>query len=166
MEIVVDTSVIIAVIANEPEKASIVRQTRGMTLIAPHSVHWEIGNAFSAMLKRKRITLEQARQAIEIYKTIPIRFVDVELERALEISDEFNVYAYDAYIIQCAVQHRQPVMALDGGYNLEALAYSVKATFNVLLGDKEIDDPIGVPSRSYSPEIEPLIKKIKRVHGL
>jgi len=115
MEIVVDTSVIIAVIANEPEKASIVRQTRGMTLIAPHSVHWEIGNAFSAMLKRKRITLEQARQAIEIYKTIPIRFVDVELERALEISDEFNVYAYDAYIIQCAVQHRQPVMALDGG---------------------------------------------------
>ena len=113
MEVIVDTSVIIAVIANEPEKVAIIRQTRGAALVAPLSVHWEIGNAFSAMLKRRRITLEQVHQAIEIYKTIPIRFVDIEMKLALEISNEFNIYAYDAYIIQCAVQYKQPLMALD-----------------------------------------------------
>jgi len=113
MEIVLDTSVIIAVIANEPEKAAIVRQTRGVTLVAPRSVHWEIGNAFSAMLKRGRITLEQAQQAIKIYRAIPIRFVEIELESALEIADELKIYAYDSYIIQCAIQYKRPLMALD-----------------------------------------------------
>ncbi len=52
MDIVLDTSVIIAVIANEPEKRVLIRLTKGAELIAPQSVHWEIGNAFSAMLKR------------------------------------------------------------------------------------------------------------------
>ena len=113
MDVIIDTSVIIAVIANEPEKAAIVRQTRGTTLVAPRSVHWEIGNAFSAMLKRQRITLEQARQAIEIYKTISIRFVEVELEQALEISDELGIFAYDAYLLQGALKYKMPLLALD-----------------------------------------------------
>lgn len=55
MEIVVDTSVIIAVIVDEPEKARLIESTKGASLIAPGSLYWEIGNAFSAMLKRKRI---------------------------------------------------------------------------------------------------------------
>jgi len=44
MDVTVDTSVVIAVIANEPEKQSLIRMTEGADLIAPHSVHWEIGN--------------------------------------------------------------------------------------------------------------------------
>lgn len=56
MDIVIDTSVIIAVIANEPEKGDLVELTKGANLIAPLSVHWEIGNAFSAMLKRRKAT--------------------------------------------------------------------------------------------------------------
>jgi len=52
MDIVVDTSVLIAVIANEPEKDRLIRQTTGADLLAPPSCHWEIGNAFSAMLRR------------------------------------------------------------------------------------------------------------------
>ena len=60
MDIVIDTSAIIAVIANEPEKEALVELTTGADLIAPRSVHWEIGNAFSAMLRRERIKVEQA----------------------------------------------------------------------------------------------------------
>lgn len=113
MNIVVDTSVIIAVIANEPEKDSLVRLTRGADLLAPHSVHWEIGNAFSAMFKRNRVTLEQALKAIQAYNKIPIRFVDVELERSLEIAETSNIYAYDAYLIRCALRFRSPLISLD-----------------------------------------------------
>jgi len=113
VNIVVDTSVIIAVIANEPEKDSLVRLTRGADLLAPHSVHWEIGNAFSAMFKRNRVTLEQALKAIQAYNKIPIRFVDVELEQSLEIAETSNIYAYDAYLIQCALKFRSPLISLD-----------------------------------------------------
>lgn len=72
MNIVIDTSALIAVIADEPERPKLIEVTIGTDLIAPQSVHWEIGNAFSAMFKRKRISLEQAEQALEIYHQIPI----------------------------------------------------------------------------------------------
>jgi hypothetical protein len=43
MNIAVDTSVIIAVIANEPERATLVELTKGADLIAPLSVHYFFG---------------------------------------------------------------------------------------------------------------------------
>lgn len=113
MDIVIDASVIIAVIANEPLKAKLIEQTKGADLIAPHSVHWEIGNAFSAMLRRGRITLEQALEALDAYRRIPIRFVDVELEESLRIADRLKIYAYDAYLVQCALKYKAPLLSLD-----------------------------------------------------
>ena len=98
MELVADTSTIITVIANEPEKPLLIAKTQGYDLVAPESLYWEIGNAFSAMIKRGRITLEQATAAIEIYKQIPIDLLDVDLEQALELVDKHKVYAYDAYM--------------------------------------------------------------------
>ena len=114
MNVVVDTSVIIAVIADEPEKGVLVELTQGVDLIAPHSVHWEIGNAFSAMFKRRRVTLDQALRAIQAYGKIPIRFVDVELERSLEIAETLGICADDAYLIRCALRYRSPLISLDG----------------------------------------------------
>lgn len=113
MDVVIDASAIIAVIANEPERDALVELTKGVDLIAPHSIYWEIGNAFSAMLKRKRITLEQILKAIEIYIRIPIMFVDVELEEALEIADTLGIYAYDAYLLRCALKYNCPLISLD-----------------------------------------------------
>lgn len=122
MDVVVDTSTVIAVIANEPEKPALVAKTRGYDLIAPHSLYWEIGNAFSAMLKRGRISLSQAKAAVEIYEQIPIHLVDVDLTQALDIVDTYKVYAYDAYMMACALNHGCPMLTLDGG-----LAYAAKA---------------------------------------
>jgi len=115
VDLVVDASVIIAVIANEPVKPALVEQTVGATLLAPASVHWEIGNAFSAMLKRKRITLEQANAAVQVFHSIPIRWLDVELEDALSLSVRLDIYAYDAYIIAAAQKQKCRILALDGG---------------------------------------------------
>jgi predicted nucleic acid-binding protein len=113
MDMVIDTSAIIAVIANEPEKEALVELTTGADLIAPRSVHWEIGNAFSAMLRRERIKVEQAIQAVRLYQQIPIRFVDVELEETLKIADALGIYAYDAYLLRCALRYRAPLISLD-----------------------------------------------------
>lgn len=113
MNIVVDTSAIIAVIANEAEKEVLIELTEGADLIAPRSVHWEIGNAFSAMLRRERIKVEQALHAVKLYQRIPIRLVDVELAETLEIADAVGIYAYDAYLIRCALKYRAPLVSLD-----------------------------------------------------
>jgi predicted nucleic acid-binding protein len=84
-------SIIIAVIVNEPSKIDIIRLTQGATLIAPAAIHWEIANAFSAMFKQSRLTVEQAVNALGIYNQIPIRFVEVELEQSLRIADQLNI---------------------------------------------------------------------------
>ena len=113
MEIVVDASALIAVIVNEAQKPLLIEMTRAAGLIAPASIHWEIGNAFSAMLKRRHITLEQALQAIEIYQDIPVRYVEVELTEAVELAAELNIYAYAAYLLRCAEKYRAPLLTLD-----------------------------------------------------
>jgi predicted nucleic acid-binding protein len=115
MDLVIDTSAIIAVIANEREKSSLIELTLGAALIAPESVHWEVGNAFSAMLKRGRLTFEQVQGAIGVYQKIPIRRVDVELLSALELAAELDLYASDAYLIACARKQRCPLLTLDRG---------------------------------------------------
>lgn len=113
MDLVADTSAIIAVINDEPERQAIIRYTVGAELVAPPSVHWEVGNAFSAMLKRRRISLDQAKQAIASYHRITFRYIDVSLEQALELSERLDIYAYDAYVLACALNLRLPLLTLD-----------------------------------------------------
>ena len=113
MYITIDTSALIAVIGNETSKPRIVELTAGVSLCAPASVHWEIGNAFSAMFKRRALSVTMAKQAIAAYREIPIKFVDVPLDATLEISHSQNIYAYDAYLIQCAQQTNSPLLTLD-----------------------------------------------------
>ena len=126
MILVVDTSVIIAVLVNEPERSRIIRLTSGADLIAPGSVRWEVGNALSAMLKRKRITPEQVITTLAAYEQIPIRLVDTDLSAALEIATDYDLYAYDAYVIACAVANRCGLMSLDKGLLQAAKKAKVK----------------------------------------
>jgi len=113
LSIVVDTSIIIAVILNEKNKKAIIRLTKGATLSAPASLHWEIGNAFSAMLKRHRLKIKDVWDALKYYKEIPLRFIDIDLDESLEIADKYNIYAYDAYFIAVAKKLSLPLYSLD-----------------------------------------------------
>jgi len=115
MNITIDTSALIAVIGNEASKQKIIDITKGCALCAPMSVHWEIGNAFSAMFKRRSSSIELAKQAVKAYREIPIKFIDVPLEQALEISYVQKMYAYDAYLVQCAQLTSTPLLTLDAG---------------------------------------------------
>ena len=113
MDIVIDTSAVIAVIAGEPEKPAIIERTVGAGLAAPASVHWEVGNAFSGLFKRHRITLPMALDAIRSYEQMHFRFVDVELGQTLRLANWLNIYAYDAYVLACALNLRSPLITLD-----------------------------------------------------
>jgi len=114
MKIVVDTSAVIAVIAGEPEKAALIELTKDATIVAPPSIRWEIGNAFSAMLKRSRIDLERAIDAMDIFNSISMEIADINLKEAIRLAGKYNVYAYDAYILQCALEYGLPLISLDG----------------------------------------------------
>lgn len=115
MELVIDTSALIAVVTNETTRNQLIAQTQSARLFTPASVPYEVGNAFSAMLKRKRASLEQIWQAVTAYKQIPLRFVEVDLVQALAFAEQLDIYAYDAYLIACAHNQQCPLLTLDGG---------------------------------------------------
>ena len=113
MELVVDTSVLVAVLTGESRRDRLITRTQGAELLAPGSVHWEVGNAFSALLKRRRLRLNEVQAALTAYGQIPIRFVEVELATALELADRLGLYAYDACLMACARRQQAPLLTLD-----------------------------------------------------
>ena len=113
MEIIIDTSALLAVLCEQPEKTMLVQLTKGATLVAPLSLHWEIGNALSAMFKRRTIELETAKKVLAVYGAIPVRLLDIPLRQAVELSKQLDIYAYDAYFIACALNQKAPILTLD-----------------------------------------------------
>ncbi|MFW5893616.1 MAG: type II toxin-antitoxin system VapC family toxin [Verrucomicrobiota bacterium] len=126
MQYIVDASVVVAVLMNEPEKTSIVDLTEGSDLAAPCCLPWEIGNAFSAMLRRDRISLGVARSLFETFEQIPIRFVSVKVGNALQICGDHGLYAYDAYYLDCARQCEMPILSLDKRLRQVACALGIQ----------------------------------------
>ena len=59
------------------------------------------------------------------------------------------------------------IFALEGGYHLQALAYSILNTFAVLLGDQDWQwvDPLG-PSPGRERSVDDIIQQVKQVHRL
>ena len=113
MDIVIDTSALIAVIVGEAERNRIVEFTTGNTLIGPGSIPWEIGNAFSSMFKQNRLTLDEAQKGLVIFDSIPLRYIKPDFVNALRISKQANMYAYEAYFLDCAIRHKVPLLTLD-----------------------------------------------------
>lgn len=113
MRIISDTNIFLAVVLNEPEKDRIIHLTSGAEVVAPEILPYEIGNALSAMYKRKQITDEEAILAQRATGNIPVRLVAIDTQEALRLAIEFNIYAYDAYFLQCAKSLSCPLLTLD-----------------------------------------------------
>jgi len=113
VEVVVDTSAVLAVLLDEPERDALIARTRGVALLAPGSVPWEVGNGLIAGFRRRRLTARQVRDAWVSFERIPLRLLDVVVPKALGLAEQFGLYAYDAYILEAARGHRVPLLAMD-----------------------------------------------------
>ena len=113
MNIVIDTSALVAVIVGEPERDKVIELTTGHSLIGPGSIPWEVGNAFSAMFKKGRLTVNEALRGLDIFENIPIRFIKPDFANILTVAYRANMYAYDAYFLDCALRLNAPLLTLD-----------------------------------------------------
>ena len=113
-KIVVDTSIIIACLLNEPEKSHLEEITAGVQLVAPGSLPWEVGNALSALFKKKRFSdTKQAYSVVKEFSDIPIHLIHIDLKETMDLCFRRCIYAYDAYMILCARHTRAPLLTLD-----------------------------------------------------
>ena len=83
---------------DEPEKDNIIQLTSKANAISAEILPYKIGNALSAMVMRKKLAL----LAFEDIKSIPIRPASIDIQQALKLALEYDIYACDAYFLQCA----------------------------------------------------------------
>lgn len=115
MKIVADTNTFLAVALCEPEKDILTDAVSGHDLLAPEVLPLEIGNALSAMVKKKTLDAVSCLAAWDMVSSIPVELRTVDMVAALEIAVRHDIYAYDAYFLECAVRHRAPLLTLDKG---------------------------------------------------
>ena len=115
MKIVADTNTFLAVALNEPEKEALIRVTSGHHLVAPEVLPYEIGNALTAMLKKGVLTPSDIGNVWEAVREIPVELRPVDMREALRLAARFQIYAYDAYFLDCALNSRLPLLTLDRG---------------------------------------------------
>jgi predicted nucleic acid-binding protein len=115
MKIIADTNTFIAVALNEPEKELIIQLTESCDLVAPEVLPFEIGNALTAMMKKSVLQADEVDSSWEIIQHIPVDLRHIDIKSALRIATRFNMYAYDAYFLECADSLRSPLITLDNG---------------------------------------------------
>jgi predicted nucleic acid-binding protein len=97
-----------------------------MVIIAPEILPYEIGDALSAMVKRKQITQNEAISVFGIANLIPVRLALIDIPQALKLALDFNIYAYDAYFLHCAKASSCALITLDNRMNQVATNLNIE----------------------------------------
>ncbi len=126
MKLIADTNTFLAVALNEPEKTQIIKLTVGHELIAPDVLPFEIGNALSAMLKKHVLESTEIIAAWKSASAVQVKLYRTDIRAALEIASRFNIYAYDAYFLECASSLKLPLLTLDKRLREVAQEFGIK----------------------------------------
>lgn len=126
MEIIADASAFLAVVLDETDRKWVIEKTEGLALISPEVLPYEIANALSAMKKRGRLTDREVLKAFNISQRIPVRLVPVRIHDTLKVAMKFNIYAYDAFYMQCCLETKLPLISLDNRMCEVAKSLSIK----------------------------------------
>ena len=113
MEIVADASAFLAVVLNESDRDWIIHNTTGRSIISPEVLPYEIGNALIAVKRKGRLNDREILRAFDLSQRIAVRLVSVNIRDAMKIALQFNIYAYDAYYLQCCLENKSPLISLD-----------------------------------------------------
>ncbi len=114
MEIVIDTSALIAVIADEPEAHKVLEYSQNAVFVSPSVISFEITNSLSRML-RKGLINDQSKMAelVKSFQQIPIKLFESNLQNVIQIVWNYKIYAYDAFYLDTAKSLNLPLLTLD-----------------------------------------------------
>ncbi|MBA4417094.1 MAG: VapC toxin family PIN domain ribonuclease [Syntrophus sp. (in: bacteria)] len=126
METVADASTFLAVVLDEANRKWVIEKTSGVVLVSPEVLPYEIANTLTAMKKKGRLSDREALRAFNISQRIPVRLVPIRIQDALKVAIKFNIYAYDAFYMQCCLETKLPLISLDNRMCEVAKSISIK----------------------------------------
>jgi predicted nucleic acid-binding protein len=114
MEVLLDASAIMTVIADEAESEIVINCTKGAVIVSPSVLPFEIANGLTKMIKKKVIdTKEKLINLIWNFQQIPIKIVEANIKKSLEIAWDYKIYAYDAFYLEVAKRLNLPLLTFD-----------------------------------------------------
>jgi len=113
MEIIADASAFLAVVLNESDRDWVIHKTTGRSIVSPEVLPYEIGNALIAVKRKGRLNDREILRAFDLSQRIAVKLVSVKIHDAMKIALRFNIYAYDAYYLQCCLENKLPLISLD-----------------------------------------------------
>ncbi|HYC06162.1 MAG TPA: type II toxin-antitoxin system VapC family toxin [Azospirillaceae bacterium] len=98
--------------------ATLQTMVRDNGAVVPGHWHLEVANSLSTAVRRRRITNEQRRAALDVLSALPLTVDPETSARAwtdtLALADRFGLTLYDAAYLELAARRKLPLATLDG----------------------------------------------------
>ncbi|MEI6082215.1 MAG: type II toxin-antitoxin system VapC family toxin [Verrucomicrobiota bacterium] len=93
-------------------------------LVVPALWHYEMNNLLRSAHKRRRLSEEDAREALETLNQVPLTIEDLPegpaRKRILHLALQFDLFSYDAAYLELADRHKIPLHSADAKLNAAA----------------------------------------------
>lgn len=110
--LVIDASVIGALLFDEPERGQAQAWMQGKQLFAPQLLDYEVANVAVTKL-RKGLTATAAQIALRAYESADIRLLDADAAQVVELAERYRLSAYDAAYLWLAADMKAPLATFD-----------------------------------------------------
>ena len=110
--LVVDASVINALLFDEPEREEARAWMQGKQLYAPQLLDYEVANV-AVHKVRRGLSPQAAETALRIYESTDIRLLDADGGELLPLAERYRLTAYDAAYLWVAAELKAPLATFD-----------------------------------------------------
>ena len=109
--LVVDCSLLAAVLFDEPERDDALDRMSGCELFAPHLLDFEIASV--ALKKSRQGLAEVAACALADYGALPLSQQPIDIQEQVALALRYDLSTYDAAYLWLAAELKAPLATLD-----------------------------------------------------
>lgn len=110
--LVIDASVISALLFDEPERDQAQAWMQGKQLYAPQLLDYEVANV-AVSKRRKGLPLAAAEIALRHYESADIQLLDPDPAELVGLAERYELSAYDAAYLWLAAEIKAPLATFD-----------------------------------------------------
>jgi predicted nucleic acid-binding protein len=110
---VVDASLIAAIVFDEPGQEEAVQALRGRQAVAPGLLRYEMANIGVKKLRRGELSLEETLASLHALAAFDIEYGEIDPVAVLRLAQGYRLTAYDASYLWLAGELKSPIGTLD-----------------------------------------------------
>lgn len=113
-QLVVDSSVLVAVLFEEAASGAALALLRGRSLVAPWLLDFEIASVAQKKLRREGRSLAEVDAVLGTFMELPIQRMAIPATASLALAERYGLTCYDAAYLWLAEAIEAPLATFDG----------------------------------------------------